>query len=120
MRPAFRHAALALALSAGALALSACDTIEAKTDATGRDLSARVVAEVVATRIPGIPNQLVSPAIECVVHYAQAKEVRSLAKAAITGIDESTVTTVTDIMRRPDTVACMREKVPQSVLGAIF
>ena len=94
------------------LALVACNDIEARTDAAGRDMASPVVAEVIGTRVPGIPKEAVSPASECVVTYAQAMEARTLAKASVTGVNEAIVIMVNDILRRPDTVACIREKAP--------
>ncbi|GHF38229.1 hypothetical protein [Seohaeicola zhoushanensis] len=92
------------------VALAACDDIEDRTDRAGRDMASPVIAEVIGTRVPGIPKELVSPAIECVGTYAQAMEVRELAKASVTGVNEAIVTMVNDILRRPETVACMRQK----------
>ncbi|MFC4671148.1 hypothetical protein ACFO5X_21540 [Seohaeicola nanhaiensis] len=102
----------AVLLAAVALGLGACDDIESRTDAAGRDLASPVVAEVVGTRVPGIPKEAVSPAIECIVTYAQAMEVRELAKASVSGVNEAIVVMVNDILRRPETVACIRQKAP--------
>ena len=91
-----------------ALTFASCDTMRDATDEAGRDASRGVVAEVIAIHRPDVPKERFDAHVDCVVARAQALEVRELAKAAVTGVNEATVIIVTNILQRPDTAECIR------------
>lgn len=87
--------------------LGACDQVERAVDNTARQGAKGVVAETLATRFPQVPQNLITPFTDCVIDNASASEIRDFARAAVVGVDESTVTTVRNVLSRPETVKCL-------------
>lgn len=92
------------------LALSACTEVQNAADKTGRKAATSAVTEVVAIHFPQVPKALIETFTGCVIENAQAVEVRELAKASIVGIDDDTVAVVRNVMSRPATQTCLRER----------
>lgn len=99
-----------LALSLCALALTACTEVQQAVDNTARQGAKGVVAETLATRFPQVPKELITPFTDCVIDNAKAVEIREFAKAAIVGVDDTTVATVKNVLSRPETVKCLSEQ----------
>ena len=74
-------------LIAGSLAaLSACVEVQQVVDDTARQGSKGVVTEVLATRFPQVPKELITPFTDCIIDNASALELRELARAAVVGV----------------------------------
>jgi len=87
----------------GALfALSGCVTDGIVQD-TSRQAAKGVVTPIIANRFPGKNTAAYS---DCVIDNATTDEIFDLAKAAVTGVDQSTVNTVVGISTRTGTVKC--------------
>ncbi|KIN71376.1 hypothetical protein [Sulfitobacter guttiformis] len=93
-----------------ALVLTGCTEIESVADRTGRQAATSVVTEVIAINFPQVPKPLIEAFTGCVVDNAQALEVRELAKASVVGVDETTVATVRNVLSRPETQTCLRNR----------
>lgn len=96
-------------LTAAAMALTACSGVEQVADQTGRRAATSVVTEVIALNFPQVPKPLIQTFTGCVVDNAPAVEVRELAKAAIVGIDDTTIDVVRTGLARPATQSCLRQ-----------
>ncbi len=92
------------------LALSACTEIESAADKTGRKAATSAVAEVVAIHFPQVPKSLIETFTGCVIDNAQAVEIRELVKASLVGTDDDTVAVVRNVMSRPATQTCLRDR----------
>lgn len=97
------RAALVLAL----LLLASCAEVQQATDNVARTSARAAVDEVLVTRFPGIDGTRVTPFTDCVIGGASAREIGRLAQAALVGVDQGTVTLVTQIAQRPDVAACL-------------
>jgi hypothetical protein len=93
-----------------ALALTACADIQSTVDKTGRKAATSAVTEVIAIHFPQVPKPLIETFTGCVIDNAQAVEVRELAKATIVGIDDDTVAVVRNVISRPTTQTCLRDR----------
>ncbi len=93
-----------------ALALTACAEVQSAADKTGRKAATSAVTEVIAINFPQVPKPLIETFTGCVVDNAQAVEVRELAKASIVGIDDDTIAVVRNVMSRPTTKTCLRDR----------
>ena len=89
------------------LALTACAEVQEATDNVARQSARAAVDEVLVTRFPGVDGSIVTPFTDCVIDGATGREIASLARAALVGVDESTVTLVTQIAQRPDVAGCL-------------
>lgn len=89
-----------LILTAAALTLSGCAMIEMPMTNTARDAAKAVVMPIVADTIPGPAGAIVA---ECIIDNASGDE---LATLAAQGASPASITLVSDILARPDTVAC--------------
>ena len=105
------------ALAVCAVALTGCTEVEQAVDATARQGAKGVVTEVLATRFPQVPKQLITPFTDCIIDNSSAGEIRTYAKAAVVGVDEDTVTTVRDVLARPETIGCLRNGAVATGLG---
>lgn len=94
----------------GVIALAGCTELQSAADQTGRRAATSAVTEVIAINFPQVPKPLISAFTGCVVDNAQAVEVRELAKASIVGVDDLTVATVRNVLSRPATQNCLRER----------
>ena len=103
-----------LTLVAAALfALSGCVTDNVVQD-TSRAAAKRVVTPIVNDKFPGRNAEAYS---DCVIDNATTSEIFSLAKAAVTGVNQDTVTTVVQIGTRGDTLKCFVKAELGSSLG---
>lgn len=100
-----RALAFAVLLSVSA---AACAPVQQAVDQTARQGAKGVVAEALATRFPQVPKELITPFTDCVIDNASALEIRDFARAAVVGVDDQTVTTVRNVLSRPETVQCLQ------------
>ncbi|MFK7938319.1 MAG: succinate dehydrogenase [Roseovarius sp.] len=84
--------------------LTACGAANQAADALARDQAKSVVNGVVESQLPGVN---VAPVTDCIIDAASAGEILSIARASVTGVDNSTVNLVLDISKRPDAVKCI-------------
>ena len=84
--------------------LAGCDVANQAADQIARDQAKQVVNGVVANKFPGVNA---APVTDCVIDNASAGEILTIASAAATGVTQSTVELVGDIVQRPDTVKCI-------------
>jgi hypothetical protein len=94
------------------LLLAACADIQQTTDRVARDTSKTAVNEVILTRFPQVPKELVVPFTDCVVENATAEEVQALARFAVIGTDEQTATIIRGVLSRPETQRCLSARAP--------
>ncbi len=104
-----RGLVLACALSVAACSPQAQDQI-------AREAARSAITPVVTERFPGLP---VEPAIDCIIDNASAAQIRALAADAVLGPTESTVEIVSDIVARPETLACLAERGLPALLGGL-
>ncbi len=85
-----------------------CSALQQGADELARDRAKLSVNAAVADRFPGVNA---APVTDCVIDNASAQEILSLAEASITasatGVTDRTVSLVTDIVRRPETLRCL-------------
>jgi len=89
-----------LILTAAALSLSACAIIEGPMVASARDAAKSVVTPIVADTVPGPAGAILT---DCILDNASGEELGTLAAQ---GATPASITLVSDILARPDTVAC--------------
>lgn len=89
------------------LLVAGCAELQQTRDEVARRAARATVDEVLVTRFPGVDGTRVTPYTDCVINAASASELGSFAKAAVTGVDESTVTLVFNIAKRPETARCL-------------
>jgi len=89
---------LAVALVVG------CAPAQEAMDDVARAQAKGVVTPIVERNFPGTNATVVS---DCVIDNASAGEILSIAQASVTGVDERTLKTVSDIIQRPDTINCV-------------
>lgn len=89
-----------------ALGLAGCAEVQDASDNLARDGARATVDKVLVTRFPGVDGSKVTPYTDCVINNASGREIGSLARAALVGVDESTVSLVLDIAQRPETAQC--------------
>lgn len=94
-------------------ALSGCFTDDIVQD-TSREAAKRVVTPIIVDKFPGRNTEAYS---NCVIDNATTSEIFSLAKAAVTGVDQDTVNTVVGISTRGDTLKCFVKAELGSSLG---
>lgn len=89
-------------------ALAACAPVQ---DQIARETARATVRPILAERFPGVPLE---PATDCVIDNARAGEIITLAGSAASGrATPEAVTTVSNILTRPDTISCLiREGIP--------
>lgn len=102
------------ALICGALMLTGCVEVQQAVDNTARQGAKGVVAETLATRFPQVPKELITPFTDCIIDNSTAVEIREYARAAVIGVEETTVTTVRNVLSRPETVQCLQTNALQS------
>lgn len=89
------------------LLATACTEVENAVDRTARQGAKGVVTEVLATRFPAVPKEMITPFSDCVIDNADAVEIRDFARAAISGVDDKTVEVVRTVLRRRETISCL-------------
>lgn len=104
------------ALICGAVMLTGCVEVQQAVDSTARQGAKGVVAQTLATRFPQVPKELITPFTDCVIDNAKAVEIQEFARASIVGVDENTVTTVRNVLSRPETVQCLQSNALSSGL----
>lgn len=92
---------------AALLALGACDETTKAVDEAARRSAKVAVTEAIATRIPGVPKQLITPFTDCVIDNSSANEIGQFAKAAVLGVTDETATLVRTVIERPETQNCV-------------
>jgi len=102
-----------LAVAVLCVGLTACTEASQRVDTIAREGTKGVVTEAIATRFPQVPKQLITAFTDCIIDNADAVEVRTFAKSAVVGVDDTTVATIRAILARPDTQRCLS----QSSLG---
>ncbi|MGB3243629.1 MAG: hypothetical protein WBB25_03795 [Sulfitobacter sp.] len=90
--------------------LSACVEVQTAVDSTARRGAKSVVTEVLATRFPQVPKELITPFTDCVIDNSSALEIREYVKAAAVGVDDQTTQTVKNALARPETQSCLQGK----------
>ncbi|WP_295535103.1 succinate dehydrogenase [uncultured Thioclava sp.] len=78
--------------------------LQQSAEEVARGQAKTVVNTVVESKMPGLNA---APVTDCIIDNASMNEVFTIAKATVTGIDDSTVSTVMDVAKRPDTVTCI-------------
>lgn len=86
--------------------LTACAEVQQATDDIARTGARAAVDEVLVTRFPNVDGSKVTPYTDCVINNASGREIGTLARAALVGVDDDAVSLVFDISRRPDTAQC--------------
>jgi hypothetical protein len=94
------------------LLLTACADVMQATDRAARETSKTAVNEVIITRFPQVPKELITPFTDCVVENATADEVNALARYAVIGSDEQTATIIRGVLSRPETQQCLSARAP--------
>ncbi|SEK49309.1 hypothetical protein [Pacificibacter marinus] len=94
--------------------LSGCLAPEAAVQQTARSAAKGVINTVISQKLPGVNAE---PYVDCIVDQATTDELITLAKAAVTGIDNSTVNIVITIASQPETISCIAQNGLGVVLG---
>jgi predicted ThiF/HesA family dinucleotide-utilizing enzyme len=89
---------------AAVTALSGCEIASQTADELARQQAKSVVNGVVAEKLPGVNA---APVTDCIIDNATAREIVTIAGAAVTGVTPATGRLVLEIARRPDTVTCI-------------
>ena len=84
--------------------LAACATVDRASETATRNAAKSTINAVVKDRAPGMDLEPIS---DCVIENATRGELLSLASAALTGVLQSTVSTVLEISGRPGTILCL-------------
>ena len=87
-------------IAAAAVTLSACSTLETVAVDTGREAAKAVVAPIVAETVPGPAGVVLT---NCIIDNASGDELLVL---AANGATPDNITLVSNILARPDTIAC--------------
>lgn len=91
---------LIFSLITTAFALSACAVVESAAVETGRDAAKAVVRPIVADTVPGPAGVVLT---DCIIDHASGEE---LLQIAAQGATPQIITLVSQILARPETVAC--------------
>lgn len=89
------------------LALLGCAEMQQSADAVARTSARAAVDEVLVTRFPGIDGTRVTPYTNCLIDNATRSEIANLARAAVAGVNEATVSLITGMIQRPEISACL-------------
>lgn len=95
--------------------VTACADMQQATDTAGRNAAKTVLPEALAVYFPQVPKQLFTPFTNCVVDNADASEVQSLAADVLTGVDETTASTIRSVLARPETQQCLTAAAPAAL-----
>ncbi|MDG1338697.1 MAG: succinate dehydrogenase [Paracoccaceae bacterium] len=87
-----------------AFALVGCDVANDALDREVRQTADTVINGVITGRFPGVDP---APVTNCFIDNASRGEIVDIARAAVTGVDDSTVTMVLNIGKRPETLKCL-------------
>lgn len=89
------------------IALTACEQATQVVDDAARRSAKVAVNEAIATRLPAIPKQLITPFTDCVIDNSTAREIGQFARDAVVGVSETTATLVRTVIERPETQRCI-------------
>lgn len=92
---------------AALVALTACEQATKVVDDTARRGAKVAVNETIATRLPAVPKELITPFTDCVIDNSNAREIREFASAAVIGVTDQTATVVRGVIERPETQSCV-------------
>ena len=95
-----------------------CTQMQSTADDIARGSAKKAVTEVVATRLPGVPQKMISPFTDCVIDNASAGEISRLAKDAVVLVDQGTFNVVQRIISRPETTQCLAKNSLNMLSGA--
>ncbi|MDG2454034.1 MAG: succinate dehydrogenase [Paracoccaceae bacterium] len=87
-----------------AFALVGCDVANDALDREVRQTADTVINGVITDRFPCMDP---APVTNCFIDNASRGEIVDIARAAVTGVDDSTVTMVLNIGKRPETLKCL-------------
>lgn len=90
--------------------VAACTEVQTAVDNTARAGAKGVITETLATRFPQVPKELITPFTDCIIDNSDALEIREYARAAVTGVTDTTVATVRTVLARPQTADCLRSR----------
>ncbi|WP_417260130.1 succinate dehydrogenase [Celeribacter sp.] len=93
--------------------LSGCFDGSSLVEDTTRSTAKTVVKAVINDKFPGVDADVY---VDCIMDNAEMDQLVTLAKAAVTGVDDETVQTVTEIASEPETLTC----IAQSSLSGLF
>jgi len=105
-----RRFALVLAL----FPITACQVSDELVQDASRGAAKTVVNGVISQRFPGVDA---APYTDCIIENATTNEIVSLAKDAVAGADDATVSTVLEIAGRPETSDCLTRNALGVILG---
>lgn len=88
-------------------ALAGCTAAEDAANDLARRSAKATVSTTLATEFPQVPQSAVTPFTDCIIEAADAREIATLARASVTGVDPGTTALVGDILRRPQTAGCL-------------
>jgi hypothetical protein len=94
--------------------LSGCLASDEAVQLTARSAAKGVIKSVMADKLPGVNADVV---VDCVVDQATTDQLIYIAKAAVTGVDDSTVNTITSIATKPETLSCIAQTELSGLLG---
>lgn len=103
-----------LGITALVASLSGCLASENLVEATAQTAAKSVIKTVIASKLPGVNADV---AVDCVVENASTAQLVDIAKAAVTGVDASTISTVTSIATQPETLSCIAQSDLSGLLG---
>jgi len=101
---------------AAVLASAGCTGVSEAVDNTARAGAKGVVTEVLATRFPQVPKELITPFTDCIIDNSDAGEIQEYVKAAVRGVDDGTAAAVRAVLGRPETQTCLQTKALNSGL----
>lgn len=89
------------------IALTGCTAAEEAANDLARRSAKATVSTTLATEFPQVPPNAVTPFTDCIIEAADARELATLARASVTGVDPGTRALVGDILHRPQTAGCL-------------
>ncbi len=90
-----------------AVVLAGCAETQQAVDNVARRSAKAAVAETLTTRFPSVPVSAVTPATDCVIDNASAREIGEFAKDAVIGVSDTTVALVRNVLERRETQTCL-------------
>ena len=89
------------------LFLAGCAETQQAVDNVARRSAKAAVSETLTTRFPAVPATAVTPATDCIIDNASAREIGEFAKDAVIGVSDTTVTLVRSVIERRETQTCL-------------
>lgn len=96
------------------VALTACLDSSELVEEGSRAAAKGVVKTVINSKFPGVDADVY---VDCILDNAETDQIITLAKAAVTGVDDTTVATVTDIAKEPETLSCIAQEGLAGIFG---